>query len=279
MSRGRAGSVCTRTPAADAPAVRDFTLPISSSRRARTTSSETRPAATACICVRFGRLPRRQVLGNWLSPTAVYWSSSQKLACAQRMKPFSSSIRSGRVAPNRTSKVAGPRALADGLRMQEGRHHGLLHLAEAQTQESRWMSRARPNSPSMMPVQAGLLPSCSSRVGHGHAVRAWPPTARPARARSGKRRARPAGRRPILGLAQRQRERAQDASGPLEALQLGPLGVEDLGQVRVERIALQVAFLGIRPLFLGLLIDVEDALERRQDVRPERVAILDRLAA
>jgi len=43
----------------------------------------------------------------------------------------------------------------------------------------------------------------------------------------------------------------------------------------VERVAFEVAILGIRPLFLRLLVDVEDALERRLNMRPERIAILD----
>src|SRR5262249_46194194 len=100
-SFGLVGSGGTLTPPAVRPCVSVFALPISSSNRARSTSSAILFDATACIWLRFGRLPSRQVPGN-SPPSGANVSSSQWLTWAQRSSPFSSSILSGRQAATST---------------------------------------------------------------------------------------------------------------------------------------------------------------------------------
>lgn len=74
---------------------------------------------------------------------------------------------------------------------------------------------------------------------------------------------------PLLRLRERQGEGAEHAAGTLEALQIGPLAVEDLGQVGVKGVAPEKPLFGRRPLPARLFVHVQDSLEGRQSVRPE----------
>ena len=81
---------------------------------------------------------------------------------------------------------------------------------------------------------------------------------------------------PSLGVAQCDGEGPQDAARALEPVQLRPLGVEDVGQVRVEGIAVEEALLRVHPILAHGLVDPGDAGHGRGDVRTEGVGIGDR---
>ena len=81
---------------------------------------------------------------------------------------------------------------------------------------------------------------------------------------------------PRLGVAQRDREGPQDAARALEPVQLRPLGIEDVGQVRVEGIAVEEALFRVHPILAHSLVDPGDVGHRRGDVRAEGVGVGDR---
>ena len=82
---------------------------------------------------------------------------------------------------------------------------------------------------------------------------------------------------PLFGIAQGNGKCPQDATGALEAVELGPAGVEDIGEVWVEGVADQIALLRAPPLFLGLLVERSDAPHYRSDVWAESAWIANRL--
>ena len=82
---------------------------------------------------------------------------------------------------------------------------------------------------------------------------------------------------PFLGIAQGNGKGPQDATGALEAVELGPAGVEDVGEVWVKGVAAQIAILCASPLFLGLFVERGDAAYYRSDVWAESAWVANRL--
>ena len=116
--------------------------------------------------------------------------------------------------------------------------------------DSAWTCRAQANFGFQDARPASCLAVADDRFGHGDefARRLRQPVLL---GRTEKDR-RPDQRRlvPCLGLPQGQGEGPQHAAGPLEPLDAcGPFGVKDFGQFRVEREALEIAFLGHRAQF------------------------------
>jgi hypothetical protein len=160
--------------------------------------------------------------------TPGYWQDAARdLVCAANLlkKDYRASPRLG---------FARRGALSDGLRMQERSYDGLLDLTKPQANRvaldiSCATQLALDDSRPRLLLTFVLL-GVRDRHQLAQSLRKAVPAGRI------QENSRPHERCviPLLGFAQRQRERSKDASCLLEALQLGPLGVEDLGQVRVE---------------------------------------------
>src|SRR5262249_22459729 len=82
---------------------------------------------------------------------------------------------------------------------------------------------------------------------------------------------------PLFGMAQRQSKRTQYASGALKTFQVGPFDVEDIGQVRVEGIALEEVVFGSFTSLASLFVEISNTLQRRDDVGAKCITIAYRL--
>src|SRR5437867_9626161 len=82
---------------------------------------------------------------------------------------------------------------------------------------------------------------------------------------------------PLFGMAQRQSKRTQYAARALKTFQVGPLGVEDIDQVRVKGIALEEMVLSGFTGLAGLFVEISNTLQRRDDVGAKCITIADGL--
>ena len=78
-------------------------------------------------------------------------------------------------------------------------------------------------------------------------------------------------------MSKRQGEDPEHTARSLETRELGPLAVQHLREVRVERVATQEPLLRLRTQAPRLLVHVGDALQRGDDVRSEGVPAGNRL--
>src|SRR6266550_873167 len=74
---------------------------------------------------------------------------------------------------------------------------------------------------------------------------------------------------PPLGVSQGERENSQHTACPLELVEARPLGVENLGQVRMERIAREEPRLRSFLPLLRVFVEVNDPLEGCEHVLTE----------
>ena len=244
MSRGRSGSVWTRAPAAAVPWVRLFVCWTSDSSFSSIGSAVTRfVQASWCICLRFGRLPSRHAFGRRLGLSIVR-DIAGKLAPRRGTRTVRSTgvgpfpARSGRDASHSRGPIRG---LACDAFCPIGCE--LRNVAKTACSISRKFSPGCSDldrrclgelafqdvGPVLLVplvlLARGDVGQFACRLGDalwsGAGRNTFAPTS-----------GRPV---PLLGVPQRQGERPQDAPRPLEAVELGPLRVEDVGQVRVER--------------------------------------------
>src|SRR6266700_524736 len=80
---------------------------------------------------------------------------------------------------------------------------------------------------------------------------------------------------PLLRIAQREGESTQDTACALEALQLCPLCIQDLGQIRVEGVTVQETVFCSLHILVRLLVQSGDTLHNWCNMFAERITIFD----
>src|SRR5262249_28753043 len=82
---------------------------------------------------------------------------------------------------------------------------------------------------------------------------------------------------PLFGMTQRESKRTQYASRTLKTFQVRPLSVEDISQVRVKGITLEEMALSGFTGLAGLVVEIGNTLQRRDDVGAKCITIADGL--
>ena len=138
------------------------------------------------------------------------------------------------------------------------------------------MARALASSPSRIAAQSWPRLSVSSRVAMPVSSRAA--SAMPPRPGAGRKTLGPTRGAVVPGLRvpQRDGERPQDAARPLEAVELRPPYVEEVGQVGVEGIPAGEALLGRPAVLANRVVHRGEVAHRGRHVRQERIGVGDR---
>ena len=179
--------------------------------------------------------------------------------------------------PEQYQQLRRRRLLADGLTAQEHGDHRLLQLAVVETGrvglDLARLGKLAFDDRTPLLVRSGV----GVHAGEGGQL-AWR-LRQIVLARRTQKHVRPDQRAaiPPLRIPQGDRERPQDAARALESVDLRPPGVEDLGELRVKRVAVVIALLGGSLFLGGLFVEHRDAAHRRRNVRPEHGRIPYRL--
>lgn len=171
--------------------------------------------------------------------------------------------------------------LPNGLRVQERGHHGPLDLPmvkpcpllldDAGFLEFPHQNRVPVLAPSLVFLDGGHIGQFTGSFGQRWARRFPPAACGCATGRSEEDVLGDQGAGvPLLRVAQGQRERVEDPARTLEPVQVRPLGIEHLGEVGMKRVTVEEARLTRVTSLLHVLVQVSDATESRQNMRPSR---------
>ena len=170
-------------------------------------------------------------------------------------------------------QLRGVRLVADGLGVQEHRHHRLLHLALAEGRDlpldpardlELLLQQGAPVRPgSLRPLRSGDAGQIRHRLGY------------PIRSRRGQQGGRPDHRTPVppFGVAERRRQGAENSTGALEPRQLRPAAVEHVAEVGVEGIALAEPLLLLAPIPSRVGVEARQGAHDADDLGAVRAGI------